>query len=60
MAIEIVKLMHECCPEYLRMVTARLEQEKETEEEGKQKTLNTESNTGGTKKSSPDGLTPDV
>ena len=47
--------MHEYFPKHLRMGTARMKQDKETEEEGKMRRMNTES-TAGTKKS-PDGLT---
>ena len=37
MAIENEELMHECSPEHLRMGTARWKEDKETEEEGKNK-----------------------
>ena len=41
MAIEKVELMNECIPKQLRMVTARMEEDKETEE-GKQKRMKME------------------
>ena len=43
MAIENLKLIHECSPEHMRMGTATLISDKETEEESKQKRVNMES-----------------
>ena len=37
MAIENGELMHECFPKHLRMGTARMNEDKETEEDDKQK-----------------------
>ena len=34
--------MHECSPEHLRMGTARLKKDSETEEEGKKRRMNVE------------------
>ena len=48
MAIENMELMHECSPKHLRMGTARLKEEKESEEEGK-KRMNVERTTADTK-----------
>ena len=42
MAIEKVELMHKCFPKYLCIGPARMKENKETEEEGKQKTVNGE------------------
>ena len=48
MAIENVKLMHECFSEHLPMGIARIENDKNTEEEGKTRRVNMERSTAGT------------
>ena len=53
MAIEYWELMHECFPKYLRMGTARMKEDKETEEEDKQKGVAMERNKVGTNWKSP-------
>ena len=42
MAIENEKIVHECFPKHFRMVTARLIEYKETEEEDKKKRVKIE------------------
>ena len=56
MAIENGELMHECFPKHLRMGTARLKQDNETEEESRKRRMNVERSTkysGHEKKSCP-------
>ena len=49
--------MHECFPKHSRMVTARMNLDKETDEEGKKRGVNMERSKAGTKeKRSPDGV----
>ena len=50
MAIENGELMHECFPKHLRMGTARLKSDNETEEESKKKRMIAERNTVDKKK----------
>ena len=53
--------MHECFPKHLRMGTARMKQDKETEEKGKKRDVNLErSKAARKKKRSPDGLNLDI
>ena len=40
MTVENVELMHECFPKHLRMGTARMKEDKDTEEEGHKRTVN--------------------
>ena len=49
--------MHECGPRHLRMETVRLKYDKETEEEGKQKSVKMERSTVGTTIRNPDDIT---
>ena len=56
MALESGELMHECFLKHLRMGTARMKLDKETDEEGKKRGLSMERSKAGTKKRSPDGL----
>ena len=56
-ATENVELTQKCSIEHLRMGTAILKCGKETEEIGKQKWVQIQRSTEGTKKRSPDGLT---
>ena len=42
MATEKLELMQECFPKHLRMGTARMKEDKETKEEGKQKIVKME------------------
>ena len=46
------ELMHDCSPKHLRMGTARLKQDNETEEESKKMRMNVERSTADTKKRS--------
>ena len=50
MAIGKGELMHVCFPKHLRMGTARMKQDKETDEGGKEKGVSMEKGTAGTKK----------
>ena len=45
MAIENMKLMHECLPKHLRMEAARMIEDKETEEDLKNKRMKMERST---------------
>ena len=54
MAIGNGELMHECFPKHLRMGTARIKQDKETDEDGKKRGVRMERGKADTKKS-PDG-----
>ena len=58
MAIGNGELMHECFPKHLRMGTARMKQDKETDEGGKKRGVSMEKSKAGTKKRCPDGLSP--
>ena len=49
MAIGNGELMYECFPKHLRMRTARLKQDNETDEEGKKKGVSMERSKVGTK-----------
>ena len=49
--------MHECFPKQWRMGTARMKEDKETDEDGKKRGLSIERRKAGTKKRSPEGLT---
>ena len=53
MAIGNGELLHECFPKHLRMGTARMKQDKETEEEGKKGGVSIERSKAGTKKKVP-------
>ena len=55
MAIENGELKHECFPKHLRMGTARLKLDNETEEESKNRRMNVERSTADTKTRSPVG-----
>ena len=52
-----MELIHESSPEHLRIGTARLKSERETEEDGKRKRAKMERSKVGAKKINPDGLT---
>ena len=56
MARENVERMYECFPKHLRMGTARLKYEKETDEDGKKRGLSMKKSKTGTKERSPDCL----
>ena len=57
MSIEYGELMRECLPKHSRMGTARMNLDKETDEEGMKKDASMERSKTGTKeKRSPDGL----
>ena len=47
------ELMHECFPKHLRMGTARMKKDKETDEEGKKRGVSMEKSKAGTKKDVP-------
>ena len=49
MAIADVELMHDSCFQHLRMGTARMKEDKDTEKEGKEKRVSIERNKEGTK-----------
>ena len=50
MVIGNEELMHECFPKHLRMVTARMKYDKETDKECKQRGVSPERRKEGTKK----------
>ena len=50
MAIGNKKLMHECFPKHSRTGTARMKQDKETDDEAKKRGVNTERSKAGRKK----------
>ena len=50
MAIGNGELMHECFPKHLRMGTARMKLDEETEEEGKKRGVSMERSKAGAKK----------
>ena len=56
MAIGNGELMHECFPKHWRMGTARMKEDKETDEEDKNRGVSAERTKADTKKRSPDGL----
>ena len=56
MTIGNEELMHECSPKHLRMGTARMKQDNETDEDTQKRGVSMEKSTGGTNKRSPDGL----
>ena len=56
MAIGHGELMHECFPKHSRMATARTKYDRETDEEGKKRSVSMERSKAGTKERSPDGL----
>ena len=57
MATGNVELVHACFPKHSRMGTARMNEDKETDEEGKKRCLSMERSKGGTKeKKIPGGL----
>ena len=56
MAVGNGELMHECFPKHSFMGTARMKQDKETDEDGKKRGVNMEKSKAGKKKLSPDGL----
>ena len=57
MAIGYVELMHVCFPKHSGMGTARMKQDKDTDEEGKKRGVSMDISKAGTKeKRSPDDL----
>ena len=55
MAIGNGELMWECFPKHSRMGTARMKEDKETDEEGRKRGVSIERSKAGTKRRSPDG-----
>ena len=53
MALENGELLHVCSPEHLRMGTARMKYDNETEEEGKKRRMNVERSSADRKKIRP-------
>ena len=56
MAIGHGELMHECFPKQLRMGTARMKEDNETDKDIQKRGMSMEKSTAGTNKRSPDGL----
>ena len=56
MAIGNWELTHECFPKHSRMLTARMKEDKNTDEDGKKSGMSMERSKEGTKKRRPDGL----
>ena len=56
MGIGSWELMHKCFPKHLRMGTARMKKDNETDEDTQKRGVSMEKSTAGTNKISPDGL----
>ena len=56
MAVGNWELMHKCFPKHSCMGTARMKQDKETDEDGKKRGVSMERSKAGKIKISPDGL----